>query len=85
MKEIHVTQENTDAARVEPIVSLTFDHAVQIARGCIDYGGGYRSDPVALNIYHHGVVTVVRALEAAQKSGLVDAQVKVLHMIGGSN
>lgn len=61
---------------------LGFDDAIAIAKGCFDYGGGYRSDEGKLEIFHHGIQTVVNALTAARKSGLADSQVAVLHCIG---
>ena len=38
--------------------------AVRVARGCLDYGGGYRSDETLLSVYHHGIATVGNAIEA---------------------
>ena len=61
---------------------LSLADAVAIARGCFDYGGGYRSDDAKLEIYRHGIQTVVAALEAAERNGLNDLQVKTLHSIG---
>jgi len=63
-------------------VNLKFDDAVQIARGCTDYGGGYRGNPEHYEIYQHGIQTVITALTAASKKGLEDTQVAVLHSIG---
>lgn len=62
--------------------NLSFGDAVAIARGCFDYGGGYRSDDDKMKIYHHGIQTVVNALEHAERDGLKDMQVAVLHSIG---
>lgn len=53
---------------------LTYDDALRIAKGCFDYGGGYRSNDGELDIFHHGIQTVINALEGAQKSGLSDLQ-----------
>ena len=53
---------------------------VDIARGCHDYGGGY-SDPVSAEIFHHGIQTVVYALEATMENP-GDMQVQVLERIG---
>jgi hypothetical protein len=66
-----------------PPVPLGFGDAVAIAKGCMDYGGGYH-DPKEREIFHHGIQTVVQALEAAQKAGLSDTQVAVLHRIGSA-
>jgi len=63
---------------------LTFQDAVRIARGCKDYGGGYRSDPLRLDAFHHGIQTVVNSLERAAESGMDDTQVAALHAIGSS-
>lgn len=46
---------------------LRFVDALQIARGCTHYSGGYRGDP---------------ALSSAATRGLTDLQVHVLHSIG---
>lgn len=75
-----------DHTRVEaPAVAetpLTWDLVLSIARGCIDYGGGYRSDDEKLAIFHHGIQTVVNALENASRNGLKDTQVAALYVIG---
>lgn len=63
-------------------MALTYDDAVRIARGCFDYGGGYRSNDGEMAIFHHGIQTVINALEGAQKSGLSDLQSQVLHHLG---
>jgi hypothetical protein len=34
-----------------------------VARGCLDYGGGYRDNEGKLDAFHHGIQTVVNALE----------------------
>lgn len=61
---------------------LVFSDAVKIAEGCKDYGGGYRGTD-GYEIYQHGIQTVINALKAAEKKGLADYQVAVLHNIGG--
>ena len=63
---------------------LAFEDAVRIARGCTDYGGGYRSDPALFEAYQAGIRTVAAALEAASKRGLEDTQVCALHCMGGA-
>lgn len=60
---------------------LSLNDAIAIAKGCYDYGGGHRSDGT-LEVFHHGIQTVVNALEAAKDRGLSDSQVAVLHHIG---
>ena len=72
-------------AEAQELVSahfLGFGDAVRIARGCLDYGGGYRSAEGHLEIYHHGIQTVINALEAAEKNGLADTQCAALWRIG---
>ena len=64
---------------------LQFGDAVRIARGCLDYGGGYRGDTGKMEIFHHGIQTVINSLEAAQKRGLQDTQVAALHAMGKPN
>lgn len=65
-----------------PAVALDFSDALQIARGCSDYSGGYRGDPALFEAYQAGIATVVAALTAAAERGLQDRQVQVLHGIG---
>lgn len=64
---------------------LTFSDALAIAIGCEDYGGGYRSNPEHFEIYRHGIQTVINSLRAAQRNGLAERQVAVLHAIGTEN
>ena len=56
---------------------------LNIARGCLDYGGGYRGDPM-MGAFHHGIETVIRALEAAMKNNPNDTQVNALERIGSA-
>jgi hypothetical protein len=65
-----------------PAVVLDFAAALRIARGCTDYGGGYRSDAGEFAIYQHGIQTVINALTAASERGLADTQVAALHRLG---
>jgi hypothetical protein len=58
-----------------------FDDAVKIARGCLDYGGGYK-DASEREKFHHGIATVINALDAARSKGLADPQIAALHSIG---
>lgn len=62
---------------------LQFADAVRIAKGCTDYGGGYRVDAALSEAYQSGIATVINALQAAQRSGMADSQVRALHGIGG--
>ncbi|MCP4103104.1 MAG: hypothetical protein GY750_17045 [Lentisphaerae bacterium] len=60
---------------------LCFDDALNMAKGCYDYKGGYHNK-ADLEVYHHGIQTVINVLEAAQKRGLDDLQVATVHRIG---
>lgn len=55
---------------------------LNVARGCMDYGGGYRDSDNALAVFHHGVQTVINALTAAVKNDPKDGQVNALEMMG---
>lgn len=70
------------SASTDCSTALSFDDAIAIANGCFDYGGGYRSNDGELEIFHHGIQTVINALKGAKSSGLSDMQSKVLHRIG---
>jgi hypothetical protein len=61
---------------------LQFADAVRIAKGCTDYGGGYRGDASLLEAYQAGIATVINALRAAQERGMTDQQVRALHGMG---
>jgi hypothetical protein len=63
---------------------LTFEDALRIARGCVDYSGGYRDNAEHHRIYHHGIQTVINALTAASKDGLENMQVNMLHAMGAN-
>ena len=63
-------------------MSLTFNDALLIAKGCTDYSGGYRSNPEQFEAYQHGIQTVITALTAAGNKGLSDTQINALHKIG---
>lgn len=71
-----------EAHHGEQKMKLTFDDALRIARGCTDYGGGYRSNPEHFEIYQNGIKTVINALTAASKRGLDDTQIATLHTMG---
>lgn len=62
---------------------LQFADAVRIAKGCTDYGGGYRQDAALYEAYQDGIATVINALQSAERTGLDDSQVRALHGIGG--
>jgi hypothetical protein len=59
---------------------LSFEDALNIARGCTDYGGGHHDDG-KMDAYQHGIQTVINALEAAKKNSL-DSQVAFLKAHG---
>jgi transposase len=63
--------------------ALNFEDALRIARGCMDYLGGYRTEE-ELYIFHHGVQTVINSLTAASKTGLEDTQTRALHELGAA-
>lgn len=58
------------------------DLLLTVAKGCFDYGGGYRADDEKLKIFHHGIQTVINALAAAMEHGLDDTQVAALYCAG---
>lgn len=60
---------------------MSFDDAIIIARGCQDYGGGYRYDDDKYEAFQHGIRTVLRALLSA-KEDPSDTQVRALYAIG---
>ena len=53
---------------------------LNVAKGCHDYGGGYW-EKLEAEIYHHGIQTVINALEAAVKHPN-STQVRVLENMG---
>ena len=61
---------------------------LNVARGCHDYGGGYRGDDditqAQASAFHHGIQTVINALEAALRHDPHDLQTKVLEAVGSS-
>ena len=74
---------NADATSCASNCYASIDDAITIANGCLDYGGGYRGTP-ELEIYHHGIQTVVTALKAAKRNGRSGTQVNALVMMGES-
>jgi hypothetical protein len=55
---------------------------INVARGCFDYSGGYVGDKDRLRAFHHGIQTVVNALEAAVRHDPDDMQINVLERMG---
>lgn len=66
----------------DDITTKTAESCLKIAKGCHDYNGGYH-DKRDSEAYHHGIQTVINALESYTRNGFDDFQVKVLHSIGG--
>ena len=62
----------------------TLDDAIVLARGCFDYGGGYRGQPELFEAYHHGIQTVINVLVSAKKRGVSDTQVNAVFAMGSS-
>ena len=57
-----------DRGRIELLRSaITKKRLLAVARGCHDYGGGYH-DGDKSEIYHHGIQTVITALEACVRN-----------------
>lgn len=56
---------------------------LNVAKGCHDYGGGYREKRDA-EIFHHGIDTVIAALTAAIQNDPSDLQVAILERVGAS-
>ncbi len=54
---------------------------LRVARGCRDYGGGYRYDPALFEAYQAGIETVIAALESAIKNP-GDTQIQALAAMG---
>ncbi|MFM7115645.1 MAG: hypothetical protein ACKO0N_03340, partial [Planctomycetota bacterium] len=81
-ERVDMKKDDESATLVDRVVMLTFDDALSIAKGCFDYSGGHRDE--AMDVFHHGIQTVINALEGAKQSGLSDLQSNVLHRIGQS-
>jgi hypothetical protein len=76
-----ITEANKLTAEAEKLRG-DGERTLNIARGCLDYGGGYRGDPILMGAFHHGIQTVINALEAASKRDPNDTQVNALERIG---
>jgi hypothetical protein len=63
-------------------VREALDKAIQVARGCRDYGGGYRTEK-DLDIYHHGMNTVERSLTALRDKP-EDTQIQAVLRMGAA-
>lgn len=91
LREIRSWYAGADVGQIEArlireIVRLRRSYArlLSVARGCHDYGGGYGHEPRHAEIYHHGIQTVINALEAAEREP-ESLQVKVLERAGRSS
>lgn len=56
------------------------DEIIFIIKGCFDYQGGYHDDK-ELEIYHHGINTVLNTMKAL-KNNKNSTQLKKLRMLG---
>lgn len=81
IKEFCLINNIAAGAVEQPVQKLSFDDALRIARGCTDYGGGYRGGD-KFEAYQHGIGTVINALTSASLNGLEDYQVRTLHAMG---
>lgn len=60
---------------------MTTERLLMVARGCRDYGGGYRGDAPLYEAYQDGIRTVIRALEEATRNPN-DTQIQALLAMG---
>lgn len=58
------------------------DDVLAVIKGCLDYGGGYRSNEKELGIYRHGMQTVLNAMRGALKSDPSDHQSNAVLAMG---
>jgi hypothetical protein len=72
------------AAAIDAALKDERERMVTLARGCVDYGGGYRNVDEHLAIYHHGIQTVVNVLESFCKHGFSDTQVAAVYSVGAA-
>lgn len=84
--ELHAEKKRTDdnldmVNAVASKFSADKIRLLNVAKGCHDYGGGYR-EPRDAEIFHHGIDTVITALAAAIKNDPNDLQVAILENVG---
>lgn len=90
MRDVWDMNSRTEGGRViqpglmSELIRQVKQQAVEIARGCRDYGGGYRADDDKLAIYHHGMDTVERCLQA-WANGEDSLQLRVVQSLGKEN
>ena len=58
------------------------DDVLAIIKGCWDYSGGHRSNAEHLEIYRHGMQTVLNSMNAALKSNPSDTQSNATLIMG---
>jgi len=62
--------------------TVAWDRVLALVRGCHDFNAGYLSEP-EYGIYHHGIDTVIRVLEAARAQGdAPDLSLRVVESLG---
>ncbi len=59
---------------------LSFDHAITLAAGCTDYGGGYRGDDALFEAYQDGITLVAHVLRKAKEKW--DSQASAVLAVG---
>lgn len=70
----------TDPSWLEVVRREAMQRMLNVAKGCHDYGGGYRT-VIEQDLYHHGIQTVISALEGRMKDDR-DTECNALEMMG---
>lgn len=78
MVTLHLSVEQAERA-LATLKGATFDDAVRLANGCLDYSGGHSGD--CYDAFQHGIETVVSVLES-WANGERSHQLRVVHGIG---
>ena len=61
----------------------TLEICISIAKGCLDYNGGYTREIEQLRAFHHGMHTVISCLTKLRENGcLNDTQLSTVYKIG---
>jgi hypothetical protein len=76
---IQAETSESGAAALRAMDRVVSQRAINLARGCFDYQGGYDGD--LLHAFHHGVGTVLTCLENAA-AGDESYQLRVVDAIG---
>lgn len=58
------------------------DDVLAVIKGCWDYGGGYRGNDEHMEIYRHGMQTILNSMNAALKSDPSDTQSNAVLWMG---